>query len=206
MASAVGTPLYPRRRESSPRRCFEPWAASATAPSLITRPASELTHPPYPRESDRAAALPPPAAGLLAVLVAPNLWADQLKTEKKDRPEEVRLDVPYVPTPQKVVDEMLKLAGVKDGDVVYDLGCGDGRIVVTAVKSFKAKKGLGLDIDPQRIKEAKKNAKDAKVDDKVELRRGGHPQAGRRVRGVRRHPVPLAGDQPEAQADPPADP
>jgi ubiquinone/menaquinone biosynthesis C-methylase UbiE len=112
----------------------------------------------------------PPAAGLLAVLVAPNLWADQLKTEKKDSPKEVRLDVPYVPTPQKVVDEMLKLAGVKDGDVVYDLGCGDGRIVVTAVKGFKAKKGLGLDIDPQRIKEAKKNAKDAKVDDKVEFR------------------------------------
>jgi ubiquinone/menaquinone biosynthesis C-methylase UbiE len=112
----------------------------------------------------------PPAAGLLAVLVAPNLWADQLKTEKKDPPREVRLDVPYVPTPQKVVDEMLKLAGVKDGDVVYDLGCGDGRIVVTAVKGFKAKKGLGLDIDPQRIKEAKKNAKDAKVDDKVEFR------------------------------------
>jgi len=114
----------------------------------------------------------PPAAGLLAVLVAPNLWADQLKTEKKDPPKEVRLDVPYVPTPQKVVDEMLKLAGVKDGDVVYDLGCGDGRIVVTAVKGFKAKRGVGVDIDPERVKESKQNAKDAKVEDRVEFREG----------------------------------
>jgi uncharacterized protein (TIGR03000 family) len=89
---------------------------------------------------------------------------------KKDPPKEVRLDVPYVATPQKVVEEMLKLGGVKEGDVVYDLGCGDGRIVVTAVKSFKAKRGLGLDIDPQRIAEAMKNAKDAKVEGQVEFR------------------------------------
>jgi cyclopropane fatty-acyl-phospholipid synthase-like methyltransferase len=67
---------------------------------------------------------------------------------------------------------MLKFAGVKEGDVVYDLGCGDGRIVVTAVKDFKAKKGLGLDIDPQRIKESKQAAKEAKVEDRVEFRQG----------------------------------
>ena len=72
----------------------------------------------------------------------------------------MRLDVPYVSTPENVVDDMLKLAGVKEGDVVYDLGCGDGRIVVTAVKSFKAKRGVGIDIDPERIEEARQAAKD----------------------------------------------
>ncbi|MBO0699775.1 MAG: methyltransferase domain-containing protein [Zavarzinella sp.] len=110
------------------------------------------------------------AVGLFTAFFAPGLRAQESKVEPKKDPKEVRLDVPYVPTPQTVVDQMLKLAGVKDGDVVYDLGCGDGRIVVTAVKNFKAKKGLGLDIDPQRIKEAKQNAKTAKVEDKVEFR------------------------------------
>lgn len=80
--------------------------------------------------------------------------------------------VPYVPTPETVVEEMLKLAGVQDGDVVYDLGCGDGRIVIAAVKDFKAKKGVGVDIDPQRVKESKQNAKTAKVEGKVEFREG----------------------------------
>ena len=83
-----------------------------------------------------------------------------------------KLDVPYVPTPQPVVEEMLKLAGVKDGDVVYDLGCGDGRIVVTAVKQFKAKRGVGIDLDPQRVKESNENAKQAGVTDKVEFKVG----------------------------------
>jgi SAM-dependent methyltransferase len=83
-----------------------------------------------------------------------------------------KLDVPYVPTPQPVVEAMLKLAAVKAGDVVYDLGCGDGRIVVTAVKDFKAKRGVGIDLDPQRVKESKDNAKKAGVDDKTEFREG----------------------------------
>lgn len=75
-------------------------------------------------------------------------------------------DVPYVPTPQEVVDEMLKLGGVKKGDVVYDLGCGDGRIVITAAKKFGAR-GTGVDIDPERIEEAKQNAREAGVTDRV---------------------------------------
>jgi SAM-dependent methyltransferase len=69
---------------------------------------------------------------------------------------------PYVPTPQEVVDRMLALAKVTKSDVVYDLGCGDGRIVVTAAKQFGAK-GVGVDIDPQRIKESEANAKAAGV-------------------------------------------
>ena len=67
-------------------------------------------------------------------------------------------DVIFVPTPQQVVDEMLKIANVKQGDVLYDLGSGDGRIVVTAAKRFGVR-GTGIDIDPQRIVEANENAK-----------------------------------------------
>src|SRR5690606_28615577 len=70
--------------------------------------------------------------------------------------QEPPLDVPYVPTNQETVEEMLKLAGVKPGDVVYDLGCGDGRIVITAAKKFGAT-GVGVDLNPQRLKEAKAN-------------------------------------------------
>jgi len=82
---------------------------------------------------------------------------------------EVKKDVPYVPTPQNVVDEMLKLAAVTKDDVVYDLGCGDGRLVITAVKNFGAKRGVGVDIDPQRIEESNANAKAAGVTDRVKF-------------------------------------
>jgi tRNA G37 N-methylase Trm5 len=80
--------------------------------------------------------------------------------------------VPYVPTPQEVVDEMLKLGGVKAGDTVIDLGCGDGRIVVTAVSKFGAARAMGVDIDPERIKEANENAKKANVTNKVKFVQG----------------------------------
>src|SRR3546814_14295360 len=66
------------------------------------------------------------------------------------------LDVPYVPTSQEVVNAMLDLAGVTARDVVYDLGCGDGRIVITAAKKYGAT-GTGIDIDPERITEATEN-------------------------------------------------
>jgi uncharacterized protein (TIGR03000 family) len=85
--------------------------------------------------------------------------------EKEDR----RPDVIFVPTPQPVVDRMLELAKVGKDDVVYDLGCGDGRIVVTAVKKFNAKKGVGYDIDPDRIKDSNENVKKNNVGDKVTI-------------------------------------
>jgi SAM-dependent methyltransferase len=72
-------------------------------------------------------------------------------------------DVPYVPTTETAVGEMLKLAGVKKGDIVYDLGCGDGRIVIAAAKNYGAR-GVGIDINPERIAEAKENAKKAGVE------------------------------------------
>ncbi|HLH20815.1 MAG TPA: class I SAM-dependent methyltransferase [Bryobacteraceae bacterium] len=73
------------------------------------------------------------------------------------------LDVPYVPSPNAVVDGMLKLANVTKDDVVYDLGCGDGRIVIAAARDYGAK-GVGVDLNPERIREARENAKNAAVE------------------------------------------
>jgi tRNA G37 N-methylase Trm5 len=80
-------------------------------------------------------------------------------------------DVPFVPTSQELVVEMLKLANVNKNDVVYDLGCGDGRIVVTAAKQYGAH-AVGVDINPERIKEATENARKAGVTDKVKFVEG----------------------------------
>jgi len=80
-------------------------------------------------------------------------------------------DVEFVPTPQEVVLEMLKMAKVTQNDVVYDLGCGDGRIVITAAKVFGAR-GVGVDIDPIRIKESNENARKAGVTDRVKFIEG----------------------------------
>ncbi len=75
-------------------------------------------------------------------------------------------DVPYVPTTEPAVEAMLKLAGVKKTDIVYDLGCGDGRIVIAAAKTYGAH-AVGVDINPVRIAEAKENAKKAGVENLV---------------------------------------
>ncbi len=76
---------------------------------------------------------------------------------------------PYVPTPQEIVDRMLALAEVTSQDVVYDLGCGDGRIVITAAKKYGAH-GVGVDIDPERIRESQANAKMAGVEKLVSFK------------------------------------
>jgi SAM-dependent methyltransferase len=78
----------------------------------------------------------------------------------QDLAEPARLDVPYVPTPQDVVERMLEMGRVGKNDVLYDLGCGDGRIVVTAAKARGAR-GTGIDLNPVRIAEAKENARKA---------------------------------------------
>jgi cyclopropane fatty-acyl-phospholipid synthase-like methyltransferase len=100
----------------------------------------------------------------LALLLSLPLSADQ--ATPAPRPN---LDVPYVPTPQEVVDRMLDMANVKQGDVVYDLGCGDGRIVITAAQRHGAR-GVGVDLDPERIAEARANARKAGVADRVTFR------------------------------------
>jgi predicted RNA methylase len=78
----------------------------------------------------------------------------------------------YVPTPDDVVDVMCKMAKLTKDDVVYDLGCGDGRIVIAAVGKYGAKRGVGIDLDLARVKESKENAKKHEVEGKVEFRQG----------------------------------
>ena len=100
------------------------------------------------------------ALALGLVVAGSSLAQQQLKPLDKE-PE-----VPYVPTHERVVAEMLKVANVGKNDVLYDLGSGDGRIPITAAKRFGTR-GIGVDIDPARITEARENAKKAGVADKV---------------------------------------
>jgi SAM-dependent methyltransferase len=76
--------------------------------------------------------------------------------------QEKFLDVPYVPTKPEVVAEMLRMANVGKNDILYDLGCGDGRIIITAARLYGTR-GVGVDIDPDRIKDSQENAAEAKV-------------------------------------------
>lgn len=112
-------------------------------------------------------ATPAPASPSIAPSPTPSASAEALRP---------KLDVPYVPTPESVVAKMLELAKVKKNDVVYDLGSGDGRIVITAAKQYGAR-GVGYDIDPQRIKEANENARAAGVTDRVRFVQGDLFQA-----------------------------
>lgn len=89
--------------------------------------------------------------------------------EVPPQPEES--DVPYVPTPEPVVDRMLELADLDESDVLFDLGSGDGRIVIRAAQKYGAR-GVGIEIDPKRVREARQNARDAGVTDLVEFRQG----------------------------------
>ncbi|HEX6213094.1 MAG TPA: methyltransferase domain-containing protein [Methylomirabilota bacterium] len=100
------------------------------------------------------------ALALGLVVAGSSLAQQQLKPLDKE-PE-----VPYVPTHERVVAEMLKVANVGKNDVLYDLGSGDGRIPITAAKRFGTR-GVGVDVDPARITEARENAKKAGVADKV---------------------------------------
>jgi len=106
------------------------------------------------------------AAGLVAACGFPRLLAQTVDPNNK-----LGLEVDFVPTPHEIVDAMLKLANVNPTDVVYDLGCGDGRIVIAAARKFGAR-GVGIDIDPDRIREAVENARAAGVADRVRFVRG----------------------------------
>ena len=81
----------------------------------------------------------------------------------------VKLDAPYVSTPQQVVDEMLRMAKVGPADIVYDLGCGDGRFVISAASRYGAR-GVGIDLDPARIAQARAGARREGVESRVSFR------------------------------------
>ena len=95
---------------------------------------------------------------------------DLRKHEKTDPKDDIV--VIYVPTPDEVVDKMAELADIGKEDVVFDLGCGDGRMVCRAVAKYQAKRGVGIDIDPDRVKDSQARAKDYKVQDSVTFRQG----------------------------------
>jgi precorrin-6B methylase 2 len=99
-------------------------------------------------------------------IIVLSLLAGGLAAPLPAQQTQVKRDVIYVPTRQAVVDGMLKAANVTSTDVLYDLGSGDGRIPITAARVYGAR-GVGIDIDPQRIAEANANAKAAGVTDKV---------------------------------------
>ena len=101
---------------------------------------------------------------VLSVASAPSAFAQAAAQEAPTR----RPDVIYVPTPEEVVEAMLQVANVTKNDIVYDLGSGDGRIPVTAALKYGAR-AVGIDIDPQRIKEANENVAKNKVGDKVKI-------------------------------------
>lgn len=107
--------------------------------------------------------LPARSLGLLVAIAAVAVALTTSRTVARE------LDVPYVPTPQAVVEKMLEMADIKDGDYLIDLGSGDGRIPVTAAKKYGIQ-ALGVDLNPVRVQEANENAKREKVTDKVEFR------------------------------------
>ena len=102
--------------------------------------------------------------GSAAMAIAHALPLGLIEAARAQAQDEIArpLDVPYVPTPVPVVDAMLDMAQVGKPDIVYDLGCGDGRIVVRAATRFGCK-GVGVDLNPERVKEAKANAARARV-------------------------------------------
>lgn len=105
----------------------------------------------------------------MALFLVPSLMAQSSGTAQETKKPKKSPDVIFVPTPYEVVNEMLRMAEVDKNDTVYDLGCGDGRLVITAAKKFGAR-GVGIDIDPERIAESKANARKEGVTERVEFR------------------------------------
>jgi precorrin-6B methylase 2 len=107
-------------------------------------------------------------AAIVSLLVSALFLAQGQTAAQQTAPPALRTpDVIYVPTPHEIVEAMLNLAKVGPNDVVYDLGSGDGRIPIAAVQKFNARKGLGIDINPERIKEATANHTSSGVGNKV---------------------------------------
>ena len=119
-----------------------------------------------PSASQMASPAIAPQASRPAAIAATSSATAQAPAATRQAPPLREPDVIYVPTPQNVVEAMLKLANVTSSDVVYDLGSGDGRIPITAAEKYGAR-GIGIDINPERIKEANANLAKSKAGDKV---------------------------------------
>jgi SAM-dependent methyltransferase len=119
-------------------------------------------------QTDRGTPLPTPSDPATGSSAQPLPAPAAVSPGSTEPAEPRRPDVLYVPTPQDVVDAMLVLARVSKDDVVYDLGCGDGRIVVTAAERYGAR-AVGFDIDPQRVREARENVAAHRVQQLVSI-------------------------------------
>ncbi len=108
------------------------------------------------------------SASLAAVAVL-SISSQCVYSDGQEREPARRPDVHFVPTPQDVVERMLEMAEVTEDDLLYDLGCGDGRIVVTAAKKYGCT-AIGVDIDPQRVEESLENVREAGVEDLVTIK------------------------------------
>lgn len=106
---------------------------------------------------------------VIAALLLSSISAGRpMPVQAQDSSFENKKIVPFVPTPQEVVDKMIELGGVKKGDTVYDLGSGDGRIVITAAK--KGARAVGFEIDGDLVKESRQNIQKAGVENLAEIR------------------------------------
>src|SRR5262249_21072334 len=130
----------------------------AIAPFVLLRPS----------EAGPNAPLPARGPSVKAGAYAAQATAKAKKSEDQDVGDK-KPDVIFVPTPQEGVDKTLELAEVRKGDVVYDVGCGDGRIVVTAAKKHGAR-GVGMDVDPERLRESRENVRKNGVENLVTIR------------------------------------
>ncbi len=128
------------RETEAPKSAPEP---SPSVPAIAPVATATASENPQPAASAAPVASTDPVASASNEAPLPERW-------------ERTPDIEYVPTPQNVVDKMLEVAKVKKGDLLYDLGCGDGRIVVTAAKKFGVQ-AIGFDIDPQRVRESRAN-------------------------------------------------
>jgi predicted O-methyltransferase YrrM len=131
-----------------------------SAEQTVRSPSVRTVHA---RESNRRLAFFAGALALALLLSGVTTRAQQALRDLEKKP-----DVPYMPTHEKVVGEMLKVAKVGKDDILYDLGSGDGRIVITAAKHFGTR-GVGIEIDPALVREARENAVKAGVADKVKF-------------------------------------
>jgi SAM-dependent methyltransferase len=136
--------------------------------------ATSESQPNPPKQSPRGRQLALVGAGLIALAIAGGAWmvgnyySRRAESYTKVTPR-IGKNAPFIKTPDLVVDQMVEMSGLKPGDVAYDLGCGDGRIIITAALKTGCR-GVGFDIDPKRVAEARENVRLHGVEDLVEIR------------------------------------